>query len=383
MKNGMMQYGLPVFFLLLWSRVVGQELPADKNATPATVALYNNMKLAAAEGYFFGHQDDLAYGVNWKYEKGRSDVREACGDYPAVYGWDFAGLEVESDHNINGIPFAEMRRFIQEGFERGGINTISWHATSPLGKPKGAWDTTYGTVAAILPGGSHHHQYRGWLNTLAFYIRTLKTKRGEPIPILFRPFHELTGNWFWWCGNTCTPEQFKQLWRFTFRYLTDEKKIHNLLWVYNTSSNITTEAFFLERYPGDDVVDVLSIDGYQSDEYQPEAEFISNMTVALDVMQKVAEERKKLSALAETGYEGVPDPEWWTTVLGKTIGDRKISYVMVWRNQGYIASSRKMHYYAPFKGQLSEQDFRKFYADDRSFFGSDAARRKLYRWEDE
>lgn len=375
----MVTYKLSIVFLLIWVGGAAQELPANEKATPGTVALYNNMKLAAEEGYFFGHQDDLAYGVNWKYEKGRSDVKEACGDYPAVYGWDFAGLELGSDRNINGIPFAEMRRFIREGFEHGGIATLSWHAASPLDRPKGAWDTAYGTVAAILPGGSHHQKYRSWLNALAVYIRTLKTKKGEPIPILFRPFHELTGNWFWWCRNTCTPEEFKQLWRFTFTYLTHEKKINNLLWVYNTSSNITTEEFFLERYPGDDVVDILSIDGYQSDEYQPEAAFISNMTAALDIVQKAAEERKKLSAVAETGYEGVPDPRWWTNVLARTIGDRKISYVMVWRNQGYMEGTNMMHYYAPFKGQISEQDFRKFYAGDRTFFGVEAASKNLYR----
>jgi len=42
---------------------------------------------------WFGHQDDLAYGVEWSAERGGSDVKEVAGDYPAVYGWEASGIE--------------------------------------------------------------------------------------------------------------------------------------------------------------------------------------------------------------------------------------------------------------------------------------------------
>ena len=61
-------------------------LPADPQATPETRALYRNLFRIADEGVMFGHQDDALYGHDWKYEEGRSDVRECCGDYPAVFG---------------------------------------------------------------------------------------------------------------------------------------------------------------------------------------------------------------------------------------------------------------------------------------------------------
>ena len=63
-------------------------LPADPQATPETQALYRNLFRIADEGVMFGHQDDALYGHDWKYEEGRSDVRECCGDYPAVFGWE-------------------------------------------------------------------------------------------------------------------------------------------------------------------------------------------------------------------------------------------------------------------------------------------------------
>jgi mannan endo-1,4-beta-mannosidase len=87
------------------------ELPADPKATRQTIALNSNLKKLAAKGFMFGHQDDLAYGVNWRYENGRSDVKEVAGDYPAVYGWELGGLEADEEKNLDGVPFKMMRQF--------------------------------------------------------------------------------------------------------------------------------------------------------------------------------------------------------------------------------------------------------------------------------
>lgn len=194
--------------LLAGGKITAQEItPCDKRATTQTIALCNNLKKLASKGYMFGHQDDLAYGVNWRYETGRSDVKEVAGDYPAVYGWELGGLEAAQEKNIDGVPFKKMRQFIKEGYERGGVITISWHARSPYGAEKGAWDTTHGSVASILPGGDNHQLYKNWLNELAKFFLSLKGSKGEAIPVLFRPYHELTGNWFWWCRNACSSEQ--------------------------------------------------------------------------------------------------------------------------------------------------------------------------------
>jgi hypothetical protein len=43
--------------------------------------------MISADAVLFGHQDDVAYGVKWKAEKGRSDVKQVCGSYPELYGW--------------------------------------------------------------------------------------------------------------------------------------------------------------------------------------------------------------------------------------------------------------------------------------------------------
>lgn len=356
------------------------QAPADKSATAETVHLCNNLKKLAAKGYMFGHQDDLAYGVNWRYENGRSDVKEVAGDYPAVYGWELGGLEANEDKNIDGVPFKKMRQFIKEGYERGGVITISWHARSPFGASKGAWDTTHGSVASILPGGENHLMYKSWLDELAKFFLSLKNSQGEAIPVLFRPFHELTGNWFWWGRNACNAEQFKVLWRFTQYYLQNEKKVHNLLYVYNTASDFKTKEEFLERYPGDDMVDMISFDSYQYDDPVKSDWFVKNTNAQLDILSTIATEENKLMAIAETGYEQIPFASWWTETLAKAIGQHKISYVLVWRNHGYNEWMKKMHYYAPYKGHGSSNDFMKFYELDNTLFEKDVAKEKLYSY---
>ncbi|MDF2188837.1 glycosyl hydrolase [Paraflavitalea sp. CAU 1676] len=364
--------------LLLAFATPAQDHPADPQATTETVNLYRNLKKLAGQGILFGHQDDLAYGVGWKYVEGKSDIKEVTGDYPAVYGWDLGGLEVNSPNNLDGIPFKKMRQYIREGYERGGVITISWHARSPLGKEKGAWDTTHGTVASILPGGDSHILYKEWLDKIAGFLLSLKGSKGELIPVLFRPYHELTGNWFWWCRNTCTDFEFQTLWRFTYYYLQQEKKVHNLLYVYNTSGDFKTKAEFLQRYPGDEMVDVLSFDAYQYEDPQKNDWFEKNTYQLLKQVTELGKEKNKLTAFSETGYEAIPYANWWTQTLLNAIGDNPISYVLVWRNHGYAAWNKKMHYYAPYKGQTSEADFIKFYQLDRTLFEKEVAAKKLY-----
>jgi mannan endo-1,4-beta-mannosidase len=352
---------------------------ADKNATAETRALYQNLKAVSAKGYLFGHQDDLAYGVNWRYEKDRSDVKDVCGDYPALYGWDLGGLERNAgDKNLDGVPFKKMRQFIKDGYKRGGVITLSWHFDNPL-TGANAWDTTHGTVPSVLPGGANHELFKSWLDKAAGFILSLKGDNKELIPVLFRPFHELTGNWFWWGPNNCSPEQFKILWRFTNYYLKEVKNCHNLIYVYNTGGDFKSKEEFMERYPGDDVADIVSFDSYQWGDPAKDDSFIKNVDKSLSILDSVSAETGKLTAFAETGYEAIPYANWWTEVLQKAIAKHSISYVLVWRNHGYNEWTKRMHYYAPYKGQVSGNDFIKFYKAENSLFEKDAAKENLYK----
>lgn len=351
---------------------------SDKKATPETLILYKNLIKTINTGILFGHQDDLSYGVNWKYEARRSDVKEVTGDYPAVYGWDLAGIENKAEKNIDGVPFDKMKQYIQEGHARGGIITISWHFDNPL-TGKNAWDTTPKSLASALPGGVSHEKFKSWLDEAAKFFLSLKDKKGKTIPVLYRPYHELTGNWFWWCKNNGSPEEFITLWKFTLNYL-QSKGVHNLIYVYNTSSFKTKEEF-LEYYPGSDYADILSFDNYQYNDPTKDNSFVENCQKQFKIMDEVAKEQNKIMAFAETGYEQIPYDKWWTDTLIKAIGDYKISYVLLWRNHGWneYMNPPHMHYYAPYKGQVSEKDFIEFYNLDTILFEKDAAKLNLYK----
>lgn len=370
--------------LLLWVVSCYGQLPekkhhslSDKNATPETENLYQNLILLQEKGFLFGHQDDLAYGVKWRYEEGRSDIKDVTGDYPALYGWDLGGIEHQKSNNIDGVPFKKMKNWIKEIYDRGGVSTISWHKDNPL-TMKNSWDTTPGSLRSILPNGEKHQLYLSWLDQAAQFLGNLKGSDGKKIPILYRPFHELTGNWFWWCKNNATPEEFKEIWRFTIHYLRETKKLNNLIIVYNTADFKSKEEF-LEYYPGDDVIDVLSFDKYQYTNPVTDSSFITEVQNQLKIMNEVAVEHQKPMAIAETGYEQIPYENWWTKTLTEAIGNYKISFVLLWRNHGWQEQEKKMHYYAPYKGQLSEKDFIEFYNNSKTFFQKDITQENIYK----
>lgn len=352
------------------------KIPVDAQATGLTINLYNNLFSAAEKGIMFGHQDALAYGIHWRYVDGQSDVKLLTGEYPAVYGWDLGHIELEGENNLDGVPFQAMKQFIIEAYERGGVNTISWHNRNPL-TGNNAWDTTPGSVKAVLPGGSRHDTYKHWLTLVGDFMNDLKNKEGEYIPILFRPYHELTGHWFWWCKNNADAESFKELWKFTFHYLKDTLQVHHLLYVYNTA-DFKSRQEFLEYYPGDQYVDMLSFDAYQYTDPAEDSSFQNETYLKFSIIDSIAREKQKLIAFGETGYETIPYAEWWTKVLLPSMGDFPVSYVLLWRNHG-LKKEGHMHYYVPDTSDVSAGDFKLFYQHPKTLFESDAKALKLYQ----
>lgn len=368
-----------IITLISFQGISQSDLPIDSNATKETINLYHNLKKMASKGFLVGHQDATAYGVGWKNEENKSDVKEVTGEFPGLYGWDLSYIEKDSKEDIDGVPFILTRKLVKQAYKRGGVNTFSWHCSSPLGAPKGAWDTTTGTVASILPGGVNHEKYKSWLDKVAVFFLSLKGDNNELIPILFRPFHELSGNWFWWGRSESTPAEFKAIFQFVVHYLRDVKQVHNLLYVYNTGTEFKNSSEYLERYPGDDAVDVVSFDNYQSNGAENSNKFATTTGTNLSILENIAKEKNKIAALAELGYENIPLADWWTKTLYPTIINHNISYVLFWRNAGYYKNTKQMHYYVPYKGQVSAEDFRKFSKLNETYFEKRAAEAKLYQ----
>jgi len=158
-----------------------------------------------------------------------------------VYGWELGHLEQGHVYSLDSVYFDRIRNWIITAYERGGMNTVSWHGRNPL-TGGSAWDvSSREVVASILPGGEKHDLYVQYLDRLAAFFLSLKTGDGTFVPVFFRPYHEHTGSWFWWGKNLCTPEQYIALWRFTITYFRDVKNIHHLLYAYSTDRFETPE----------------------------------------------------------------------------------------------------------------------------------------------
>jgi mannan endo-1,4-beta-mannosidase len=344
--------------------------PVDENATASTKALYRNLSAMQGEGVMFGHQATLHYGYGWTRSdlapgELRSDVKDVTGSFPAVYGFDVNLIAnprwTEQQRETNISRQLTLDRGI---YERGGIITYEWHMYHPA--TGGSFYDTSPVVDAILPGGAHHDTFKSQLDRAAEYFLLL-----DDIPVLFRPWHEHNGDWFWWCKGSTSEEDFIRLWHFTVDYLKNEKKVHNLIYVYSPDrSRIDINDFdngYLWGYPGDAYVDVMGLDNYWDLGHTANTasleEQSTHLRTSLEYLVKLADARGKIAALTETGAEKIPNPRWWTDVILDAVlhnqYTRRISWLLVWRNANRQTENRD-HYYAPFPGHPSAENFREF-----------------------
>ncbi|PID69115.1 MAG: beta-mannosidase [Flavobacteriales bacterium] len=330
------------------------------NSVSQTETLLKNLFSLREKGYLFGHQDDTLYGIGWEGDDDRSDVKSVCGDYPALIGFDIGDIELDSTKNLDKVPFDKIRKAIIDQYNRNGLVTISWHANNPAtgGNCNSIDANGNSAIASILPNGKNYNTFQQRLSKVAAFLQSLKTENGTAIPIILRPWHEHTGNWFWWGQNSCSKEEYIALWRMTHNYL-DSKGLNNIIYAY--SPDIREN--YMERYPGDEYVDILGLDLYQFG-IEGRKNYLEKLHKKLTEIKKLGEKHHKLIALTETGCEGIPDANWWTDTLKPLLDEYPLSYVMVWRN----AREKPEHFYVPYPGQDSEADFVSFYNAPNTLF---------------
>ena len=335
----------------------GDKKPAE---TPKDRLAHTLFSYVEQGRILYGHQDDLSYGHAWKVEDWeqddltRSDVKAVTGRYPAIVGFDLGGIEMGDKANLDSVDFGLMRKAVLTHAKRGGIVTFSWHPRNPL-TGGDAWDTSSDRVVeSLLDGGELHELFMDkWLVRLGDFLESL-----EGTPVIFRPWHENIGSWFWWGGEQCTEQQYKDLYRTTWTYLVKARGLTNLLWCYSPNSNVSVEEY-MSRYPGDEFVDMLGIDHY---EYvgggleESGVRFAEELKRSLTYMNVLATDHHKLMCLSETGLESLSDPAWWTGVLYPAIKDFPIAYVLTWRN----AHDKPEHFFAAWEGFENAADMKKF-----------------------
>ena len=320
---------------------------SDPQASSIASALFNNLQKLSADHVLVGHQDALAYGMGWKGEEFRTDINDVLGDHPAVFGWDLG--HIGDANNIDDVPFEDMAKWAIAVYEKGGVNTFSWHMRN-YAISGTSWDKD-SCVEACLPGGAVHELYLERLDQAAEFFSGIVNEYGELIPVIFRPFHEMTGSWFWWGNGNCSAEQYKALFQFTIDYLRNEKGQHQLIVAYSSDRFKTSEQY-MDFYPGDDYVDVMAFDDYHGLASKERTPGTIHM---LEVLDSLSTQHQKMMAISETGLETIPNEKWFTDVVLHTLNanesTRKTAWILFWRN------GRPDHFYAPHPGHPSAPDF--------------------------
>ncbi len=325
---------------------------ADSRATEETRALFARLQAAAsADVILFGHQNAGHIGVSIERRDGTdSDVLRICGRHPAVVGIDalsLLGFEGNFDHTV------EVTKALHR---QGVIVTFSMHAPNfaVCDADLGGYspNVTEPQIAEdCLPGGLYHERFRAYLDRIADYALLAVDDDGRPIPMIFRPFHENNGNWFWWGAAYTTPALYRELFRYTLHYLREEKGIHQFLYAYSPNGPFADEEDYLSRYPGDDAIDIVGFDMYHDRPTAGDA-WIDTLVATCRIVASIARERKKVAAVTEAGlrmldtaadgkyYEGLapignPRPDWFNECADAILRDPlacRVAYFLVWAN---------------------------------------------------
>lgn len=268
-------------------------------------------------------QQDLTWDDSYKqFEK----VVEDTGRYPAIAGFDFMNYTQTSGGSghkqteealawWNGT-YSYSSKANPPVTQRSvhGIVTFCWHWRNPLNpnKKEGNDDNFYTKGTSFrIPYSKEKNSLNTDSNEFAEMKKDMDTIAQELLklkeagcPVLWRPLHEASGGWFWWGTDK---DAYIALYKYMYDYFTNEKKLDNLIWVWNAEDTAW--------YPGDDYVDIVAADCYNPSELDKKY----NMLISAP-----KEEGSKIAALSENGY--IPQ---------KPYGKKNWAYFVTWNDNPY------------------------------------------------
>jgi len=174
-------------------------------------------------------------------------IQRVTGRQPALLGLDY--IEPRDNQAVNDRASAWHRS--------GGIVSLCWHWGAPdIGAGYENSKRDFDLVAALRPGTPQNIALHRDLRAIADLLAVLRDRR---VPVLWRPLHEFSGDWFWWGKHG--REAFKALWILMYDEFTHRRSLDNLIWVLGWAGQNVDPAW----YPGRDRVDVAGADLYVED----------------------------------------------------------------------------------------------------------------------
>jgi hypothetical protein len=256
------------------------------NPSPEAVALYRYLLDMSGKTTLSGQMwapwglNELDYTFN------------NTGKNPAIAGFDYINEPENAVGNQKTIDY----------WNSGGIVTVMWHWGAPgVGEGYENSKATIDIDQCFILGTNAYVDYHDDLKRIGDWLQKLEDAN---VPVLWRPFHELDGGWFWWSKKG--PEKFKLLWKDMYNYLVVERELSNLIWVLCYTGNPDEKWF-----PGDEYVDIAGADTYDN-------KTDSHLSMYNDVLGSVNGNSFPI-AFHETG--NLPNPEeciedgamwsWW------------------------------------------------------------------------
>ncbi|MDR0324495.1 MAG: hypothetical protein LBI19_00180 [Oscillospiraceae bacterium] len=212
----------------------------NPNATDEAQLVYNYLCSVYKSKTLTGQQEST-WMSSPEYEM--NYILDATGQLPAIRGLDFIS------NDFDGV----VERSI-EWWERGGIPSICWHWGTP---PDGSgYHSSQGEIdmEEALTEGTELHE--GMLRQMDRAAEALLELQAAGVPVLWRPFHEFDGAWFWWGKGG--RDNFKELWRLMYDRYTNHHGLNNLIWVLGFADDTKSQ-----WYPGDEYVDIAGGDSYK------------------------------------------------------------------------------------------------------------------------
>lgn len=346
-----------------------------------TANLYESLKGIAKTGHtMFGMANPTTIGYNAGPKNtnyNTSDSKDITGSHPAFHESDFMWYD---DENFKRADITAMK----DAVHRGAVIGYCYHLAGPrsnafYSKTNGANSADYNLVGEILsnPNRATNAMLDWYLTKLDNMV--IPVFKEINMPVVYRPFHEMTGDWFWW-GRQVGATNYIKIFQLTVDYMR-AAGLKNVLYCWSPDGDAN-----FQFYPGDNYVDILGYDAYEPGivSWMPHSRVKSSLTTLINY----ANTHNKVTAWTETGCRKVDNQvvypnryyDFWTKyVWDFTHNDpiiRQLAWVASWYNANWSNTSGGSGY-IPHKGlnmpnaDKAIADFVKMYNYPQSLFEND------------
>ncbi|MEK4518286.1 PA14 domain-containing protein [Paenibacillus sp. FSL H8-0122] len=230
--------------------------PVNPNASAEAVKLLNNLYDISGNGIITGQHDYFE-----SPDELSNKLKGTSGQYAALHGYELGAIGGQSESGVA----AQRKNIVWSATNwsrAGGIVAMTFHQNLPGTKYE--WSNVQKSISQaqfnkyVTPGTT---EYNALITDLDKVAVSLKSLRDAKVPILWRPYHEMNGGWFWWGKK----DNFSALWNIMYDRFVNVHQLNNLIWVWNPNAPNANSDPYARTYPGADRVDVLAADIYNND----------------------------------------------------------------------------------------------------------------------